>query len=38
MNRLASLGKQYRFIDGSIFTGSGSPYSTDDLWEEEEID
>ncbi len=33
MKRLAAVGRNYRFIDGSVFTGSQSPYSSKDLWE-----
>ncbi len=34
---LKSIGNQYRFIDGRIFTGPQSPYSPKDLWELEEF-
>lgn len=31
---LLGIKNQYRFIDGSFFTGSKSPYRLSDLWEE----
>ncbi len=33
MDQLLSMPKQYRFIDGTFFTGPESPYGLDDLWE-----
>ena len=35
MEKLAKIGTDYRFIDGSFFTGSQSPYKLTDLWEKE---
>lgn len=35
MLALKKIGKSYRFIDGSFFTGPRSPYTLDDLWEKE---
>lgn len=35
MEKLANIGTDYRFIDGSFFTGSQSPYKLTDLWEKE---
>lgn len=34
-DRLTNIGTKYRFVDGSFFTGSISPYKRSDLWEEE---
>jgi alcohol dehydrogenase (NADP+) len=33
MEKLSSINSRYRFIDGSFFTGPKSPYSLEDLWE-----
>lgn len=33
MKKLLDIGTDYRFIDGSFFTGSKSPYNLSDLWE-----
>ncbi len=33
INSLMAIEHQYRFIDGSFFTGTKSPYSLKDLWE-----
>lgn len=33
MEQLMKIEKQYRFIDGTFFTGSKSPYQLSDLWE-----
>jgi alcohol dehydrogenase (NADP+) len=33
--KLSNIGISYRYIDGSFFTGSMSPYSLEDLWEKE---
>ncbi|GAB2611052.1 aldo/keto reductase [Belliella aquatica] len=33
MDQLLKIEKQYRFIDGTFFTGSHSPYQLSDLWE-----
>lgn len=33
--KLSNLGISFRYIDGSFFTGSMSPYSLEDLWEKE---
>lgn len=35
LNTIKNIGKSYRFIDGSFFTGPRSPYTMDDLWEKE---
>ncbi|MCS4432799.1 aldo/keto reductase [Aquiflexum gelatinilyticum] len=35
MQKLANIGTAYRFIDGSFFTGTQSPYKLTDLWEKE---
>lgn len=35
MNILDNLPEKYRFIDGSIWTFEGSPYTMQDLWEYE---
>lgn len=35
MEKLNSISIKYRFIDGSIFTGSNSPYTLEDLWEKD---
>jgi alcohol dehydrogenase (NADP+) len=35
MNKLFHIGTNYRFVDGSFFTGSKSPYVLKDLWETE---
>jgi alcohol dehydrogenase (NADP+) len=35
MERLDHIGTSYRFVDGSFFTGPVSPYSLNDLWENE---
>jgi alcohol dehydrogenase (NADP+) len=35
MEKIAAIGHQFRFIDGSFFTEvPGSPYAQSDLWEE----
>jgi alcohol dehydrogenase (NADP+) len=31
---IAALDRGYRFVDGSFFTGPGSPYTLKDLWDE----
>lgn len=33
MEALSQINLRYRFIDGSFFTGPKSPYSQEDLWE-----
>lgn len=33
MDQLLKIEKQYRFINGTFFTGSKSPYQLSDLWE-----
>ncbi|AFL85434.1 aldo/keto reductase, diketogulonate reductase [Belliella baltica DSM 15883] len=33
MDQLMKIEKEYRFIDGSFFTGPQSPYRLSDLWE-----
>jgi alcohol dehydrogenase (NADP+) len=33
LGHLLNIEKQYRFIDGTFFTGSHSPYQLSDLWE-----
>lgn len=35
MDALAKIGTNYRFVDGSFFTGAISPYHLSDLWEKE---
>lgn len=35
MKSLTQIGTDYRFVDGSFFTGSKSPYVLKDLWETE---
>ncbi len=35
MDRLNNISIHFRYIDGSIWTIEGSPYTMDDLWEEE---
>jgi len=35
MGLLLNMEKNYRFIDGTFFTGTQSPYELSDLWEEE---
>lgn len=35
MKKLANIGISYRFIDGSFFTGTQSPYKLTDLWEKD---
>ncbi|MCH7411925.1 aldo/keto reductase [Belliella sp. R4-6] len=35
LDQLLQIQSQYRFIDGTFFTGSKSPYSLSDLWEPE---
>jgi len=32
MREIDNLDRGYRFVDGTFFTGRGSPYSLDDLW------
>jgi alcohol dehydrogenase (NADP+) len=32
--RIATLDQGYRFVDGSFFTGPGSPYTLEALWNE----
>ncbi len=34
MADIAALDRGYRFVDGSFFTGPGSPYTLKDLWDE----
>jgi alcohol dehydrogenase (NADP+) len=34
MADIASMDRGYRFVDGSFFTGTGSPYTLDTLWDE----
>ena len=34
MADIATLDQGYRFVDGSFFTGPGSPYTLKDLWDE----
>jgi len=33
MQKINGIESQYRFVDGSIWTSEGSPYSLSDLWE-----
>lgn len=33
MQKLLNIGTDFRYVDGSFFTGSKSPYSLSDLWE-----
>ena len=33
LNQLLDLDENYRFIDGSLWTMKGSPYTMEDLWE-----
>lgn len=33
MDQLLKIERQYRFIDGTFFTGAKSPYKLSDLWE-----
>ncbi|GAA0877132.1 aldo/keto reductase [Algoriphagus jejuensis] len=33
LKKLAAIGTSHRFIDGSFFTGSQSPYKSNDLWD-----
>ncbi|MFD2036132.1 aldo/keto reductase [Belliella marina] len=35
LEQLLQIKDQYRFIDGTFFTGSKSPYALSDLWESE---
>lgn len=32
MSEIDNLDRSYRFVDGTFFTGRGSPYTLDDLW------
>jgi alcohol dehydrogenase (NADP+) len=34
MAEIASLDQGYRFVDGSFFTGAGSPYTLQGIWDE----
>ena len=34
MDQMASLDKAYRFIDGTVWTIPGSPYTLKSLWDE----
>jgi alcohol dehydrogenase (NADP+) len=34
MAEMAALDRGYRFVDGSFFAGSGSPYTLANLWDE----
>jgi alcohol dehydrogenase (NADP+) len=33
LQKLKNIGTQHRFVDGTIFTPSYSPYKLEDLWE-----
>ncbi|MFP4089931.1 MAG: aldo/keto reductase [Cyclobacteriaceae bacterium] len=34
MRKIADIGMNYRFLDGSIWTKEGSPYTMESLWEQ----
>ena len=34
MQRIAAMDRGFRFIDGSIWTIEGSPYTLEELWEQ----
>lgn len=35
LERIEALNQNYRFVDGSFFTPEGSPYTLDNLWDNE---
>lgn len=36
MTAIAALDRSYRFVDGAFFTGQGSPYTLETIWDEAE--